>query len=100
MNTLFSSANIPAILSSESSSLTNSLEMTKFTTIKALTIMIPEISSYNLPYGIGVVLLRTNTSCLSYQFKAPCASNGLIALLHSIFAFSNANISINDTVWF
>ena len=42
----------PVILSSESLSLTISLEMAKFIAVKTLSILIPDISTYNLPYDI------------------------------------------------
>jgi hypothetical protein len=40
---------VPSISGSESFSLTISLEMTKFTTMKTSSILIPDISSYDLP---------------------------------------------------
>ena len=100
MNIILSIVNVPAILSYESPSLSISLEMTKFTTMKASDIFISKTSSYVLPCGISMMLLKTHTSCLVsliYSFiLAPHAFNHLIALLYSIFTFSQANFFISD----
>ena len=96
---IFSRVSVPGILSSESSSLTISLGMAKFTTIKASGIFISKTSSYGLPYDI---IINANEN--QYQVSvlpiclvgAPPAFNGLSALLHSVFVLSKANISIND----
>lgn len=82
----------------KSPSLTIFLEMAKFTTIRTLDILILDTSSFDLHYDIGGILLRTNTNYLSYPFvyQVPHAFNGLITLLHLVFVFSKANISIND----
>jgi hypothetical protein len=98
MNAIFSRVNVLAILSSESSSLTISLEIAQFNTIKASGILIPETSSYDLPCDMSLMLLKANSNCLSFHLsiRDPLAFNGLIGFLCSVFAFSNAKISVND----
>lgn len=74
--------------------------MIKFTIFKVLGTLIPEISRYDLLYDIGISSPETIpvVSLIQLSTGAPCAFNGLITLLHSVFVFSNANISINDHV--
>ena len=76
MITIFSRVSVPIIFSSESFSFAISLEMTKFTTIKTLDILIPVISNYYLLYNICLIFWRTNTNPSSVG--TPYALNDLI----------------------
>lgn len=67
-NTIFSRVNIFSILNFESLSLIVSLKEVKVTTIKASSILISGMPSYDFPYDICMILLRTNTSYLSYSY--------------------------------
>ena len=98
MNSIFSRVSVPAILSNESSSLTISLIMSKFTTSKTSAILFPDTSSCDLSYDVDVMLLRSNTSHFSYPFVYWDfhVFNGMMILLQLVVAISKAKISTND----
>lgn len=95
MNIIFSRVNIPAFLNCESSSLTNILEMIKFS-IKVLGILILRFlattcSMILVLYSWGPIPV---ISPVYSSIRSSCTFNDLIALLHPLFAFINVKISI------